>query len=162
MLQCLKEEFQEYSTQSSQCLMALSYLCANILSDVMDFLMDSGATLEISAYSQNLPLGAGLGSSAAFSVALSGALLKLRVNSIKEIYLQQEISTMIFESSSSSSSSSSSASHFRPTAEMLQEINTWAFISEVIIHGEPSGLDNYTSCYGAPSNIVNSRVILSK
>lgn len=35
-----------------------------------------------------------------------------------------------------------------PYSAAQDTINGWAFASEVLLHGNPSGLDNTTSCYG--------------
>lgn len=74
-----------------------------------------------------LPLGSGLGSSAAFCVALSAALLALSgtVDVDREhrgwiVYKEDE----------------------------LDLLNKWAFEGEKIIHGKPSGIDNTVSTYG--------------
>ncbi|KAJ2830537.1 Mevalonate kinase [Coemansia furcata] len=67
-----------------------------------------------------LPVGAGLGSSAAFNVALSATLLQLTGR------LQDE---------------GASASDRRL-------INQWAFHGEQVAHGTPSGIDNSVATYG--------------
>lgn len=74
-----------------------------------------------------LPLGSGLGSSAAFCVSLSAALLALsgKVNldfshQGWQVYGESE----------------------------LDLVNKWAFEGEKIIHGKPSGIDNTVSTYG--------------
>ncbi|KAG6702095.1 hypothetical protein I3842_07G016900 [Carya illinoinensis] len=74
-----------------------------------------------------LPLGSGLGSSAAFSVALSGALLAFS-DSVSLDMSRQEWS--VFGESD------------------LELVNKWAFEGERIIHGKPSGIDNTVSTYG--------------
>ncbi|KAK4424670.1 Mevalonate kinase [Sesamum alatum] len=74
-----------------------------------------------------LPLGSGLGSSAAFCVALSGALLALS-ESGKLDFTDQ--GWQIFQDSD------------------LELVNKWAFEGEKIIHGKPSGIDNTVSTYG--------------
>ncbi|KAL2631937.1 hypothetical protein R1flu_016623 [Riccia fluitans] len=74
-----------------------------------------------------LPVGAGLGSSAAFCVSVSAALLmaahKVEVGS--EDSLWRDILGI-----------------------GLDLVNMWAFEGEKIIHGKPSGVDNTVSCYG--------------
>nr|AYA73280.1 mevalonate kinase [Cinnamomum camphora] len=77
--------------------------------------------------SSDLPMGSGLGSSAAFCVALSAALLaysgavRLDVNNYGWLTL----------------------------AELeLELVNKWAFVGEKIIHGKPSGIDNTVSTFG--------------
>lgn len=76
--------------------------------------------------SLGLPIGAGLGSSAALTVAVAGACFHLlhklspgRMGNGSEI-----------------------------TKEGKDLVNAWAFAGEVLIHGHPSGLDNTTSCFG--------------
>lgn len=69
-----------------------------------------------------LPVGAGLGSSASYSVGLAAALLKL--------------SGKIQDPSTSLS------------AENLELINGWSFLGESCIHGNPSGIDNIVATRG--------------
>lgn len=76
--------------------------------------------------SSNLPTSAGLGSSAAFAVALVSSLLKL--------------SGRIGDPGQQSFNSWSN--------EDMDIINQWAFVIEKIIHGNPSGVDNAISTYG--------------
>ncbi|KAA1082078.1 cystathionine beta-lyase [Puccinia graminis f. sp. tritici] len=70
-----------------------------------------------------LPIGAGLGSSASYSVCLASALL----------YSHQHIAI--------------------PTQKgiettQVETINRWAFLGEKILHGSPSGVDNTVSSFG--------------
>ncbi|XP_047981301.1 mevalonate kinase-like [Salvia hispanica] len=74
-----------------------------------------------------LPLGSGLGSSAALCVALSAALLSLS-DSLKLDFSHQGWQT--FGDSE------------------LDLVNKWAFEGEKIIHGRPSGIDNTVSTFG--------------
>ncbi|KAL4353587.1 hypothetical protein GQ457_06G023840 [Hibiscus cannabinus] len=76
--------------------------------------------------SSELPVGAGLGSSAAYCVALSAALLALS-DSAKLDVSQKGWFT------------------FKSEAEL---VNKWAFEGEKIIHGRPSGVDNSVSTFG--------------
>lgn len=74
-----------------------------------------------------LPLGSGLGSSAAFCVSLAGALL----------------------ASSGCVSLDCSHQDWLTFGESeLDLVNKWAYEGEKIIHGKPSGLDNTVSTYG--------------
>ncbi|ORX67467.1 mevalonate kinase [Linderina pennispora] len=77
----------------------------------------SGFTITVRSL---LPVGAGLGSSAAFNVALSAAMLKLTGQ------LSDEGSS----------------------AGDKQLINDWAFRGEQVAHGTPSGIDNAVATYG--------------
>lgn len=72
-----------------------------------------------------LPIGAGLGSSASFSVALSAALLLLQ-NCIQAA----RHSDSVFKD------------------DDLRVINEWAYCGERIMHGNPSGIDNSVITYG--------------
>jgi mevalonate kinase len=105
---------------AGQGMMALTYLVGNLL---VTSLQLHQVGLEIKIKSHGLPIGAGLGSSAAFSVASSAACLQL----------YHKFLSLPFDTVSNKN---------------LQWINTWAFLAEVLIHGTPSGLDNTTSTYG--------------
>lgn len=71
-------------------------------------------------------MGAGLGSSASFSVVLAGCFLQ-------EIIFRQLNSPDMIQFN----------------AEQLSEISQWAYCSERIMHGTPSGLDNSICTYGS-------------
>lgn len=75
----------------------------------------------------DLPLGAGLGSSAAFCVSLTAALL----SSSNSVHLDKNHQGWLMYGESD-----------------LDLLNKWAFEGEKIIHGKPSGLDNTVSAYG--------------
>lgn len=78
-------------------------------------------------------MGSGLGSSAAFCVSLSGALLALS-DSVK-VDIDQE--------------------GWASFGEKEQQLaNRWAFEGEKIIHGKPSGIDNSVSTFGMRSLIT--------
>ncbi|KAK4936835.1 Mevalonate kinase [Elasticomyces elasticus] len=73
-----------------------------------------------------LPIGAGLGSSASICVCISAALLK-------QIHVL------------------SGPHHDQPEEEVdlqLERINKWAFVGELCIHGNPSGVDNTVATRG--------------
>lgn len=73
-----------------------------------------------------IPIGAGLGSSASVCVCLSTALL-LQIRALDRPHPDQ------------------------PPAEadlQIERINRWAFVGELCIHGEPSGVDNAVSAGG--------------
>lgn len=73
-----------------------------------------------------LPIGAGLGSSASISVCLSSALL-LQLRTLSGPHPDQP----------------------RDEAELqIERINRWAFVGEMCIHGNPSGVDNTVSTGG--------------
>ena len=74
----------------------------------------------------NIPLGAGLGSSASICVCISSALL-LQIRALSGPHPDQ------------------------PSEEaeiQIERINRWAFVGEMCIHGNPSGVDNTVSTNG--------------
>lgn len=80
----------------------------------------------IYALRSTLPIGAGLGSSASISVCISAALL-LQIRSLAGPHPDQ------------------------PPEEsriQIERINRWAFVGEMCIHGNPSGVDNTVSSGG--------------
>ena len=87
-------------------------------------LCDKFVPLQIKVESE-IPLGAGLGSSAALSVCLAAGLSALKFSK-KEL--------------------------------VLEEICQYAFISEQILHGRPSGIDNAVSTYGGFVHFKNSKI----
>ncbi|KAJ5874523.1 uncharacterized protein N7529_002953 [Penicillium soppii] len=73
-----------------------------------------------------IPIGAGLGSSASVCVCLSAALL-LQIRALAGPHPDQPLKE----------------------AEMqIEHINRWAFVGELCIHGDPSGVDNTVSASG--------------
>ncbi|XP_058281251.1 mevalonate kinase isoform X5 [Hylobates moloch] len=84
-------------------------------------------SLDIVVWSE-LPPGAGLGSSAAYSVSLAAALLTVC----------EEIPNPLKDGDCAN----------RWTKEDLELINKWAFQGERMIHGNPSGVDNAVSTWG--------------
>mmetsp|Transcript_481 Transcript_481/g.716 ORF Transcript_481/g.716 Transcript_481/m.716 type:complete len:408 (+) Transcript_481:170-1393(+) len=100
----------------------LIYLLNTLLTS--DFLHRNG--LEITVRS-NFPMGAGLGSSASFSVASAAALLRLKLSLLK---------------------TSSLPPLGRPAQNHLDTINTYSYYAETLLHGNPSGIDNSVSTYG--------------
>uniref|UniRef100_A0A0B6ZXD7 Mevalonate kinase n=1 Tax=Arion vulgaris TaxID=1028688 RepID=A0A0B6ZXD7_9EUPU len=86
-----------------------------------------------------LPVGAGLGSSAAFSVCMSASLLQLAGNIGSE---KQENGTATWSDADKSI------------------INKWAFIGEKVIHGRPSGIDNSVSTFGGALRFQNGKITL--
>lgn len=88
--------------------------------------------LTISVNSQ-LPTGAGLGSSAAYAVCLSAALLHIS-GSLNPC----QLSSFTIDGSISDITSFSN----------LKNVCHWAYKSEQIVHGTPSGIDNSICTYG--------------
>lgn len=90
--------------------------------------------------SSELPLGSGLGSSAAFCVALAAALLAFTDTGSLDVNQKGWQSFGEKE---------------------LDLVNKWAFEGEKIIHGKPSGIDNTVSAYGTPGLLLVENSIVS-
>ncbi|KAK7934098.1 hypothetical protein WMY93_004994 [Mugilogobius chulae] len=95
-------------------------------------------SLMVTVWSE-LPTGAGLGSSAAFSVCLAAALL----------CASGAISPPLRESEHTA----------RWCQEDLELINSWAFQGEMIIHGNPSGVDNAVGTWGGMLRFLSGKII---
>ncbi|XP_047447899.1 mevalonate kinase [Mugil cephalus] len=95
-------------------------------------------SLTLSVWSE-LPTGAGLGSSAAFSVSVAAALL------------------------CASGAIPCPLKEWDHTARWCQEdlelINSWAFQGETIIHGNPSGVDNAVGTWGGMLRFLAGKII---
>jgi mevalonate kinase len=74
----------------------------------------------------NIPTGAGLGSSASVCVCLSSALL-LQIRTLSGPHPDQPI---------------------EEAETQIERINRWAFVGELCIHGNPSGVDNTVAAGG--------------
>jgi mevalonate kinase len=93
-----------------------------------------------------LPIGAGLGSSASFSVCAASAVL----------LVHGRITPPAPPAPSRSGEGSGQPGHVHishqgrralPTP-LAEEVNRWAFVAEKILHGTPSGVDNSVAVYG--------------
>ena len=73
-----------------------------------------------------IPIGAGLGSSASVCVCLSAALL-LQIHALAGPHPDQPLEEAEIQ---------------------IERINRWAFVGELCIHGDPSGIDNVVSAGG--------------
>lgn len=82
----------------------------------------------------DVPVGAGLGSSASYSVVVATSLLVTACAICPETILK-----MTTQSSQSKSSAKT---------DSLKLINKWAYEGEKIMHGNPSGIDNTMSTFG--------------
>jgi mevalonate kinase len=144
ILEKLRQEYTDAPSAAAQGLMAIVYLTSQILPDYIWGKKPSGG-LRFDVRSKGLPIGAGLGSSAAFSVALSAALLRLSENqkqhSLEEKINSEKLSEKVILSNPNFSGLTSSITI--PNS-LLPLINGWAYAAEVVIHGTPSGLDNTT------------------
>lgn len=104
----------------------------------------------------NLPAGAGLGSSAAYSVCLATGFLhlcgKLPRSSLSTcgdgggVGVEQQ--RLRAEMNSMGVGLGVSGERLSWRREELEVVNKWGFEAERIIHGTPSGIDNSMSTYG--------------
>ncbi len=152
VLAALKERVMtHHNAVVSQGLASVSYLLHCILPELVAY-EEHKWVASFKIKSVGLPIGAGLGSSAAFSVALAGCLFNLRY----KLNLPAEPSRGAEDRTHGHSldtlkqmfASADESTGLSPLPEQLQIINGWAYCAEVIIHGQPSGLDNTTSCLG--------------
>ena len=107
-----------------------------------------------------LPMGAGLGSSAAFAVAFAGAVLSASgklTSPIKPNNTQQipEVLKAKFKLPTANCVPLSHSSFSDWSRDDLDLINKWSFTVEQIIHGTPSGIDNSISCHGECSSMAS-------
>jgi len=86
-----------------------------------------------------LPVGAGLGSSASYSVCAATASLL--------VHRRLELPSPPVPSSSNHVHVSHQGRRAIPPAT-ADEINRWAFVAEKILHGNPSGVDNSVAVFG--------------
>jgi hypothetical protein len=93
--------------------------------------------------SSNLPISAGLGSSAAYSTCVASALLIAH----KHLSLPSQPSTPVSTTVAAAvDDDDDSGPHFSPRDTDL--VDGWAFLAEKVLHGNPSGIDNAVSVRG--------------
>ncbi|BFZ57805.1 Mevalonate kinase [Savitreella phatthalungensis] len=117
-LEAIESGFQDLSDTSRAAATAFLYLVCQLADSESQRLAVSGTY----SVTSELPIGAGLGSSASVSVVIATALLLLT----KEL----------------------GPPHEHLSRDALSVINRWAFVGEQVIHGTPSGVDNTVATYG--------------
>jgi mevalonate kinase len=101
--------------------------------------------LVVSITRATLPVAAGLGSSAAVSVSLAAAILDVALRWAEQpgvLAMAAGAEAGTEGAVGGSASAPSQHSSRRPSEEALRLINAWAYSSETLFHGAPSGLDN--------------------
>ena len=172
----LRDEFGDAPLAAVQGLMAIMYIIAKVLPECLWPASTSGAFrggMLLSVNSRGLPIGAGLGSSAAFSVALAAAVLRLRQQLYpflsnegegdKAVNITLPSCAKLPKTDSISLIDANPQKLFVPSGtiplSLLPVINGWAYAAEVVIHGSPSGLDN-TTRYIARNNAFGDENLL--
>lgn len=186
--EALDAEFHHLSNHVAQATASIAFLVGKIFSEVIHNAADTGTfigSFKMTVKSRDLPLGAGLGSSAAFSVAVAASLLNLRA----KVAYNEKFSFLASRDQLAAFLPGNSRLHgadnleggacvgddggICDTGDVLATVNAWAFASEMLLHGAPSGLDNTTSCFGGlvkfkkntnregPSNSVNEVSLIS-
>jgi len=153
-IECLSSLLPGMPEVDRSALLPLLFLCAALLPQ----LVTSGATFGVHVHvrSADLPLGAGLGSSAAFSVALSAALLKLQLHEhFSAGQLDATVRSTLRATTPVSEPPGGLSDGALPQEAAAGLINSWAYAAECILHGQPSGLDNAVS-HGAQTRALSS------
>lgn len=132
-MSCLDRIHSFLGPESSNLRMASVICFLYLYSVIMEDLL---LPMEIQVVSE-IPLGAGLGSSAALSVCLAAGLTGV-LHQVRD-KREQSILTMTRDSGN----------------EARAEVCRRAFLSEKILHGTPSGIDNSVSSYGGIIRFVN-------
>eukprot|EP00898_Chlorokybus_atmophyticus_P003271 jgi/Chlat1/3945/Chrsp26S04200 len=123
------------SSRLSAALLAFLFLYTGML---------RGCSVQVVVTSQ-LPVGAGLGSSAAYCVSLAAVLLSCAqsFSTDGEGNAMKGLTEM-----GSTQDKKATTKRMRLTPRNLELINAWAFQAERLLHGNPSGVDNTVSTFG--------------
>lgn len=114
-----------------QAIVPLAFLAAAALGDVAAPEAGESWDVELALPRSSLPVGAGLGSSAALAVAAASALLECRA-------------LLTGQGAAAAGEEVLEGSLRVP----LRLVNDWALAAETLFHGTPSGLDNTVACHG--------------
>ncbi|XP_066257941.1 uncharacterized protein Mvk isoform X2 [Euwallacea similis] len=135
----LKDNINPVDIITSKAVKGMFYLFSGILASTNIILKPLCIIID-----SELSMGAGTGSSASFSVAFAGLFiryLKLKTNDLENVSLP-EFKSFVWDKRDVEDSNKFSMRDF-------EAISDWAFCSEKIYHGSPSGLDNTICTYGS-------------
>ncbi|XP_066149241.1 uncharacterized protein Mvk isoform X2 [Euwallacea fornicatus] len=135
----LKDKINPVDVITFKAIKSMFYLFSGILASTNITLNPLCITID-----SELSMGAGTGSSASFSVALAGLFiryLKLKTRNLENVSLP-EFKSFAWDKRDIEDSSKFNMREF-------EAISDWAFCSEKIYHGTPSGLDNTICTYGS-------------
>jgi len=122
-------KFHEFEELDPEMAKTLDQAPALLFLMMCSLMLNNPIPVEVSIFS-NLPMGSGLGSSAALSASIASGFYAL----------QRHLTT-------SDSPATTPVSHDL-THQDREKINRWAFQGERLIHGNPSGVDNTCSVFG--------------
>lgn len=129
------EGAEERSKEETQSLALLSFLQLYLA------ILPTPRPMTLVVNSQ-LPTGAGLGSSAAYAVCLSGALLHMAGHLDQNYFMYENTERAL-------------SSHQQAN---LKSVCEWAYRSEQVVHGTPSGIDNSICTFGGALSFCKGNI----
>lgn len=125
-IEALQPHIAQVSTDKSESIRKIHHASALCFLYLFLSLGSSKSPPCIYTLRSTIPIGAGLGSSASISVCLASALM-LQIRALSGPHQDQPS---------------------EESALQIERINRWAFVGEMCIHGNPSGVDNTVSAGG--------------
>lgn len=153
-VQALASTLQHLPSQDQAALAPLLYLCASMLPQLLAHPIRTGVCVRVR--SSDLPVGAGLGSSAAFSVSLAAAFMRLQLDWMAPLRDEPGSRAALRSSTAVRDPPAKLRDGLLPAAATRELINGWAYAAECMLHGRPSGLDNAVSCAGEAMKLTQA------